>query len=50
LLVSKNKIMCTSRCSLVQCQACLLGKSSRLSLRPTDYKTTAPLDLIFSDV
>ena len=50
LLVSKNKIMCTSRRSLVQCQACPLGKSSRLSLWPTSHKTTAPLDLIFSDV
>ena len=28
LLVFKNKIMCTSRRSLVQCQACSLGKSS----------------------
>jgi len=32
LLVFKNKIMCISRRSLVQCQACLLGKSSCLSL------------------
>jgi histone deacetylase 1/2 len=50
LLVSKNKIMCTSRRSLVQCQACPLGKSSCLLLRPTGHKTTSPLDLIFSDV
>ena len=50
LLVFKNKIMCTSRRSLVQCQACLLGKSSHMSLRPMGHKTTAPLDLIFSDV
>ena len=50
LLVSKNKIMCTSRRSLVQCLACLFGKSSRLSLRLTGHKTFAPLDLIFSDV
>jgi histone deacetylase 1/2 len=42
--------MCTSRRSLVQCQAYPLGKSSRLSLRPTGHKTSAPLDLIFSDV
>jgi histone deacetylase 1/2 len=28
LLVSKNKIMCTSRRSLVQCLACPLGKSN----------------------
>jgi histone deacetylase 1/2 len=40
LLVSKNKLICTSRRS---------GKSLRLSLRPTGDKTTAPLDLIFSD-
>jgi histone deacetylase 1/2 len=50
LLVSDNKIICTSRRSFTQCQACLLGKSSRLSLRPTGHKTSAPLELIFSDV
>jgi len=42
--------MCTSKCFLVQCQACPLGKSLRLSLRLTGHKTIAPLDLIFSDV
>ena len=50
LLVFNNKIVCTSRRSLTQCQACPLCKSSRLSLRPTGHKTFAPLDLIFSDV
>jgi hypothetical protein len=50
LLVSKNKITCTSRRSLIQFQACPLSKLSRLSLRSMDHKTTAPLDLIFSDV
>jgi len=50
LLVSNNKIVCTSRHSLAQCQACPLGKSSRLSLQLTGHKTTTPLDLIFSDV
>jgi histone deacetylase 1/2 len=50
LLVSGNKIICTSRRYLTQCQACPLGKSSRLSLRPTGHKTSAPLELIFSDV
>ena len=50
LLVSNNKVICTSRRSLAQCQACPLGKSLRLSLRPMGHKTTAPLDLIFSDV
>jgi histone deacetylase 1/2 len=49
-LSSKNKIACTSRHSLVECQACLLGKSLHLSLRPMGHKTTTPLDLIFSDV
>ena len=48
-LASKNKIACTSRCSLVQCQACPLGKLSCLSLGPTSHKTTTPLNLIFSD-
>ena len=42
--------MCTYIRSLVQCQACPLGKSSCLSLQPKDHKTTAPLDLIFGDV
>ena len=50
LLVSGNKIVCTSRRSLTHCQACPLGKSFHLSLRPTGHKTSAPLDLIFSDV
>jgi len=49
-LVSKNKIPCTSRCSLTQCQAYVLGKSSCLLLKPTSHKTTTPFDLIFSDV
>jgi len=31
LLVSSNKIICISRCSLTQCQACPLGKSSCMS-------------------
>ena len=50
LLVSNNKLACISTHSLSHCQACLLGKSSRLLLRPTSHKTIAPLDLIFSDV
>ena len=50
LLVSNNKIVRTSRGFLSQCQACPLGKSSRLSLQPTGHKTTTSLDLIFSDV
>ena len=50
LLVSNNKIVCTSRHSLAQCQSCPLGKSLRLLLRPTGHKTTVPLDLIYSDV
>ena len=49
LLVFNNKITCTSRRSLIQYQACPLGKSARLSLRPTSRKTTATLDLIFID-
>ena len=36
--------------SLSWCQACLLGKSSCLLLRPTGHKTIALLDLIFGDV
>jgi len=50
LLVSGNKIVCPSRRSLAQCQSCRLGKSPRLLLQPTGHKTTALLDLIFSDV
>jgi histone deacetylase 1/2 len=50
LLVFGNKIVCTSRRSLTQCQVCPLSKSSPLSLRPTSHKTSVPLDLIFSDV
>jgi hypothetical protein len=42
--------MCTSKRSLVQCQACPLDKSSCLYLRPTSHKTPALLDLIFNDV
>ena len=46
LLVSCNKIICTSRRFLTQYQACPLSRSSRLSLRPTGHKTSFPLDLI----
>jgi hypothetical protein len=42
--------MCTFRRSLVQCQACPLGKSSHLSLRPIGHKASTPLDLIFNDI
>jgi len=49
-LVSKNKIICNNKHLNFQCQSCPLGKSSRLSLRPTGHKTSAPLELIFSDV
>ena len=50
LLVSKNKIICNNKCLNLQCQSCLLGKTSCLSLRPMGHKTSAPLELIFSDV
>ena len=50
LLIYSNKIICTSRRSLSQCQAFPLCKSPRLSLRATSHKTIAPLDLILSDV
>jgi hypothetical protein len=50
LLASNKKVVCTSRHLNFQCQACLLGKSSRLSLGPTGHKTFAPLEFIFSDV
>jgi len=50
LLVSKNKIVCTSRCSFIQCQACPLGNSSRLLLRHTSHKIIALLNLVFCDV
>jgi len=43
LLVSKNKIVYTSRHSLAQYQVCPLDKSSCLSLRPMGHKTTTPL-------
>jgi len=49
-LVSKNKIICNNKRLNFQYQSCPLGKSSRLSLRPTGHKTSAPLELIFSDV
>ena len=47
---SKNKIICNNKRLNFQYQSCPLGKSSRLSLGPTGYKTSAPLELIFSDV
>jgi histone deacetylase 1/2 len=49
-LVSKNKIICNNKRLNFQCQSCPLEKSSRLPLRPTGHKTSAPLELIFSDV
>jgi hypothetical protein len=50
LLASNKKVVCTSRPLNFQCQACSLGKSSRLSLGPTSHQTFAPLELVFSDV
>jgi len=50
LLISKNKIICNNKRLNFQCQSCPLGKSSRLSLGLTGHKTSAPLELIFSDV
>jgi histone deacetylase 1/2 len=50
LLASNKKVVCTSRHLNFQCQACPLGKSSRLSLGHTGHKTSTPLELIFNDV
>jgi hypothetical protein len=50
LLVSGNKIICTFRRSLAQCQTCSLGKLLHLSLRSSGHKTSTPLDLLFNDV
>jgi len=50
LLVSNKKVSCKSKQFHFDCQACPLGKSSRLSLGPTGHKTSAPLELIYSDV
>jgi hypothetical protein len=41
---------CTSKQFHFDCQPCPLGKSSHLSLEPMSHKTSAPLELIFSDV
>jgi len=49
-LVSKNKIIYNNKCLNLQCQSCPLEKSSCFSLGPTGHKTSAPLELIFSDV
>jgi histone deacetylase 1/2 len=50
LLVSKNKIICNNKHLNFQCQSCPLEKSLRLSLGLTSHKTSALLELIFSDV
>jgi len=49
-LASNKKVTYTSRALNFQCPTCPLGKSSRLSLGPTGHKTSAPLELVFSDV
>jgi len=49
-LVSNNKMTCNSKSFNFQCQACPLGKSSRLSLGSTGHKTSTPFDLIFNNV
>jgi histone deacetylase 1/2 len=49
LALNKN-IVRNSRCFNFQFQACSLGISLRILLRPTSYKTSSPLKLIFSDV
>jgi histone deacetylase 1/2 len=48
--VLNKKVSCTSKYFDFNYSACLLGKSSRLSLKTTGHQTQAPLDLIFSDV
>jgi len=50
LLVLNKKVSCTSKQFHFDCQDCLLEKLSRLSLGPMGYKTSAPLELIYSDV
>ena len=50
LLASNKKVTYTSRPLNFQYPTCLLGNISCLSLGPTSHKTSAPLDLIFSDV
>jgi len=50
LLTSNKKVVSTSRPFNFQCQACPLEKTSCLSLGPMSHKTSAPLELIFSDV
>ena len=50
LLVKNKKVSYTSTQFNVNCHACPLGKSSRLTLKTTGHQTRAPLDLIFIDV
>jgi hypothetical protein len=50
LITSNKKILCTSLHLNFQCQACLLGKSSCMSLGLMGHKTSGPLELIFSNV
>jgi len=49
-LASNKKVTYTSRPLNFQCPSWPLGKSSRLSLGPTGHKTSALLELVFSDV
>jgi histone deacetylase 1/2 len=50
LVASNKKVTCTLRPLNFQCPACLLGKSSCLSLGSTGHKTSTPFELIFNDV
>ena len=49
-LASNKKVTCTSRLLNFQCLACPSGKSLHLSLGPMGHKTSAPLELVLSDV
>lgn len=50
VFMSNKKVSCILKHFHFDCQACSLGKSSRLSWRPTSHKTSTPLELSFSDV
>ncbi|KAJ0882624.1 putative RNA-directed DNA polymerase [Helianthus annuus] len=49
-MLSKYHLPLLNKCSMSDCDSCFVGKSSKLHLSSSDYKSSNVLDLVFCDV